>query len=160
MIHDRAYQPWILNGGAFVASKMWEYGMAWYPGNQKYNFTCKKLAFLVLEIRTQEAETSKTLGTVEEILYKSYTPWKINLFHIIIEVRKIIFPSKWVICMFQRLIFQGVLPCPSWIASSPIFPTQNFTSKVRVVVVSKVIATHPASVFWGKEGSDSSLVGG
>ena len=36
------------------------------------------------------------------------TPWKLNIEPKILEVWEIIFPSKWVICRFHVLIFQGV----------------------------------------------------
>ena len=49
--------------------------------------------------------------------YGLCTPWKINMEHNHRGLVQIIFLSKWVICMFQPLIFQGVtthnsqLPC-------------------------------------------------
>ena len=48
------------------------------------------------------------------------TPW-----NIIVEVWKIIFLSKWVICMFQPLIFQGVM-VGSW-KPSYLGPLGNFS---------------------------------
>ena len=55
-----------------------------------------------------DPQKKKNIATTPRI---GYTPLKINILHIIMEVCKIIFLSKWVICMFH-----GNLPgckCPS-----------------------------------------------
>ena len=54
------------------------------------------------------------------------TPLKINVEHFIMEVWRIMFLSKWAICRFQPLIFQGVYLD---------ITTQSLNTKVRLISI-------------------------